>query len=49
MRSAWSASSSRRDLGMLSGAYMVKRVCLGSLGLDWGREDGLSGPVDEGV
>jgi len=32
-----------RDLGTLSGAYLVKRGCLGSLGLGSGREGGLSG------
>jgi len=32
MRSAWSASSRRRDLGTFIGAYLVNRGCLGSLG-----------------
>jgi len=49
MRSAWSASSRRRDLGTLSGAYLVNRGCLGSLGLVLGRGSGLSGAVVEGV
>ena len=49
MRSAWSASLRRRDLGMFSGAYLVNRGCLGSMGLDLGRGYGLHGPVDEGV
>jgi len=34
---------------MLNGAYLVKCGCLGSLGIELGRGDGLSGPVVEGV
>ena len=49
LRSAWSASSRRRDLGTLSGAYLVNRGCLGYLGRDSVCGDGLSGPTDEGV
>jgi len=40
MRSAWSASSRRCDLGTFSGAYLLNRGCLGSLGLDSGRGGG---------
>jgi len=49
MRSAWRASSRSWDLGTLSGAYMVKRGCLGSLGLESGREGGFTRLVTEGV
>jgi len=49
MRSAWRASSRSQDLGTLSGAYLVKRGCLGSLGLASGRGGGLSRSVVEGV
>jgi len=49
MRSAWRASSRRRDLGTLSGAYLVKRGYLGPLDLELGREGGLSGAVVERV
>jgi len=49
MRLAWNALSRRRDLGMFSGAYLVNRGCLGSLGLDSSCGGSLSGPVDEGV
>jgi len=35
--------------GDISGAYLVKRGCLGSLGLESGREGGLSRTVVEGV
>jgi len=49
MRSAWRASSRSRDLGTLSGAYLVKHGCLGSLGLESGRKGGLAGVVVEGV
>jgi len=49
MRSAWSASSRSRDLGMLNEAYLVNRGCLSSLGLTSGRVGGLSGPMVEGV
>jgi len=33
----------------LRGAYLVKRGCRGSLGLESGRGGGLSGPVVEGL
>jgi len=49
MRSTWRASSIRRDWGTLRGAYLVKRGCLGSLGLESGREGGLSWAAVEGV
>jgi len=49
MRSTWSASSRRRDLGTLNGAYMVNHGCLGSLGLASGCGSALSRPVVEGV
>ena len=49
MRSAWSASSRRHDLGTLNGAYLVNRGCLGSQGLDSSCGDDLSGLVEEGV
>ena len=49
MRSAWRASSRRRDLGTLRGVYLVKRGCLGSLGLESGSEGGLAGLAVEGV
>jgi len=49
MRSAWRASSRRRDLGTLSDTYLVKRGCLGSLGLESGHEGGLSKAAVEGV
>ena len=37
MRSAYKASSRRRDLGIFRGAYLVKRGCRGSRGLGSGR------------
>jgi len=40
IRSAYKASSRRRDLGTLRGAYMVKRGYRGSRGLGSGREGG---------
>jgi len=49
MRSAWRASSRSQDVGTLSGAYLVKRGCLGSLGLESGRGSGLFGLVVKGV
>jgi len=49
IRSAWMASSRSRDLGTLSGAYLVKCGYLGSLGLASGRGGGLSWPMVEGV
>jgi len=49
MRLAWSASSSRRDLGSFSGMYLKNCGCLGSLGLDSGRGDGLFAFPDEGM
>jgi len=38
MRSACKASSRRRDLGTLRGAYLLKRGCWGSHGLGSGQE-----------
>jgi len=49
MRSSWRASSGSRDLGTLSGAYLVKRGYRSSLGLESGCGGGLFGPVVEGV
>jgi len=49
MRSARRASSRRRDLGTLSDAYLVKRGCLGFVGLKSSRGGGLSRAVVEGV
>jgi len=49
MRSAWRALSRRRDLGTLSGAYLVKRGYLGSLGLESRCGSGLSRAAVEGV
>jgi len=49
IRSAWRALSRRWDLETLSGAYLVKRGCLGTLGLESGREGVLSGAAVEGV
>jgi len=40
MRSACKASSRRRDLGILRGAYLVKWGWQGSRGLGSGREGG---------
>jgi len=48
MRLVWRASTRSRDLGKLNGAYLVKRGCLGSLGLDSGRGGGLSRSEVEG-
>jgi len=49
MRSSWRASSRRRNLGTHSGVYLVKHVCLGSLGRESGREGDLSRAAVEGV
>jgi len=49
LRSGGMRSSRSRDLGTLSGAYLVKRGCLGSLGLESGRGGGLSRSMVEGV
>jgi len=46
MRSACKASSRRRDLGTLRGAYLVKRGCRGSRGL--GSRRGWWGGVGSG-
>jgi len=40
MRSACKASTRRQDLGILRGAYLVKRGCRGSRGLGSGRGGG---------
>jgi len=49
MRSAYKASSRRRDLGTFRGAYLVKRGYRGSRGLGSGREVCGGGVVVEGV
>jgi len=49
MRSACKASSRRRDLGTLRGAYLVKRGCRGSRGLGSRREGGGVGLVAVGA
>ena len=49
MRSACKASSKRRDLGTLRGAYPGKRGCRGSCGLGSGREGGGLGLAGVGV
>jgi len=49
MRSAWRASSKRQDLGTFSGAYLVKRGYLDSLGLESSREGGLVEVAADGV
>jgi len=49
MRSTLRASSRSRDLGTLSGPYLVKRGCLGFPGLKSGRGGYLSWLVVEGV
>jgi len=49
MRSACKASSRRRDLGTLRGAYLVKRGCWGSRGLGLGREGCGVGLAAEGA
>ena len=49
MRSAYKASSRRRDLGKFRGAYLVKRGCRGSRGLGSGRGGCGVGLVVEGA
>jgi len=49
IRSAWRASLRRRDRGTLSGVYLVKHGCLGSLGLESSHDGGLAGVAVEGV
>jgi len=49
MRSAFKASSRRRDLGTFRGAYMVKRGCRGSRSLGSSRKGCGRGVAVEGV
>jgi len=49
IRSALTASSRKRDLKTLNGAYLVKHGFLGSLGLESGRGGGLLRAAVEGV